>query len=101
MDQNGNPLTHWMNFEEKRKKVYSNAKGIWKGMGLGSGGGPTNANGIFRDQLALNIWVPNDFLAKVKQQMWIEGWDVGTRCQVYHATDAESVDGLCGKDKKN
>ncbi len=95
MDQKGSPLTHWMNVDEKRRKVYSNAKGIWKHIGLGSGGGPTNANGIFEDQIALGIGVPADFLAKVEQQMWVEGWKVATRCQIYHATDAESVEGPC------
>lgn len=96
MDQKGVPLTHWMDFDEKLKKGDSNYKKIWKHIDLRSGGGPTNENGIFPDWLSLNIGgLPSDFWANVEQQMWINGWKVATRCQIFYDTDAESVDGPC------
>ena len=93
-DQKGNPLTRVMNVDEKRKKVYPKA-GKWKDVPLLSAGGPTDENGIWPDTIGLSTFAAPDFYLKVEQQILVDGWDAGIRCQVYHALDAESWEGPC------
>jgi len=101
MDHLGHPLTHKMSMDEKRKKGSTNYPKIK--LPLRSGGNVTNWNGVIDDLLAFPYSVPADYFLNVEQQISVEGWDdVGTRCQIYHSKDAESVEGPCdqGKGKK-
>ena len=92
----GLPITHVMDWDEKREiEDYENPldpfeEVNWKRMR--SGGGPTDANGIIRDYLKANPYGPLGSILTVKQQIWVEGWDVGTRYQYYYSADAESVE---------
>lgn len=96
MDQCGNPVTYKMYVKEKRKKAGSNYKVRNILRPLKSGNDYTSWNGIIRDVLSLPWSVPDDFVFKVEQQVWVEGWDVGTRCQIYYSDDAVSIEGPCG-----
>jgi len=95
----GLPIRHVMDWVEKREfKGYKNildpdTRFRWRH--LKSGGGPTEPNGIIPDGLWYTPYPPLGSIMKVEQQNWVEGWDVGTRCQFYYAADAESVEGPC------
>ena len=60
----------------------------------------TDESGVWEEQLGtpdhdLYKPIPQDFLMKVDQDIYVEGWHIGARCQTYHYNYATSEEGSC------
>jgi len=65
----------------------------------------TNKLGCFDDDLIITWGLfdnpPTNWIRKQQQKVWVAGWLVDERCQIYYIDDAISIPGKCGTCESN